>query len=130
MKKQFKALIVIAVIALLCAAAVGCAGGSDNAAVGKWNLKSVDLMGATMSADELGEANPDLANTSVEFKSDGTYTLVFGGDNGSGGYKIDGNTITLDESGVSISGELNGDSLVLDLTPILGIDAVMTFTKA
>lgn len=130
MKKQFKALIVIAVIALLCAAAVGCAGGSDNAAVGKWNLKQVDLMGQTLTADELAAASPDLANTSVEFKGDGTYTLTSGGDTDTGGYKIDGTTITLTEDGITMTGEVSGDSLELDLSAVAGVDFIATFTKA
>lgn len=129
MKKQFKALIVIAVIAVLCAAAAACSGG-DNAAVGKWNLESGDILGQNFTADELGAANPDLANTSVEFKANGTYTLVFGGESGTGSYKLDGSTITLDDVGATVFGEISGDTLTLDLTPVAGIDAIMTFKKA
>lgn len=130
MKKQFKTLIVIAVIGVLCIAAAACSSGGDNAAVGKWDLKSVDLMGQSLTAEELAAANPDLANTSVEFKADGTYSLTSGGNTDSGGYKIEENTITLSESGITMTGEITGDTLLLDLSEIAGVDFIATFTKA
>lgn len=129
MKKQFKTLMVIAVIALICAAAVGCAGG-DNAAVGKWNLQSVDLLGQNLTAEELAAANPDLANTAVEFKTDGTYTLTSGGDTDTGSYKIQDNTLTLTETGITMTGEIKDDTLELDLTAVAGTSFIATFTKA
>lgn len=129
MKKQFKGLIVIAVIAMLCLTAAACSGG-DNAAVGTWNLESVDLMGQSLTAEELEAANPDLANTTVEFKADGTYTLTSGGDTDSGGYKIEENTLTLSESGITMTGEISGNKLQLDLSEIAGVDFIATFTKA
>lgn len=128
MKKNIKTVLLIGVALLLCASVAGCS--SANPEIGKWKLESMNFMGQEVKATDADSVMPGYSGSTIEFKSDGIYTMTTGDSSYDGSYKADGNNLTLEEGDMTITGEVSGNKLIIDLGASVGAEMTMTFTKA
>ncbi|MGN8913493.1 hypothetical protein [Anaerofustis butyriciformans] len=92
MKKKF---MIVAMILLVCFSLVACGKNSESPYVGTWKGVKVGYGGVEMSIEELFGAE-----IIIELKDDGTCSVDFAGDKGSGNW-------TETEDGFSIEGEMD-----------------------
>lgn len=117
MKKTIKAITAVMVVLTLCLGLLaGCAGSSP---VGTWKVTSAEAMGVTVDPAEMGM---DDSESTMTLNADGTITA--GGETG-GSWTLDGDVLTISESGVSMDFEYTGSEIIMDM----GI-AKVTYTRA
>ncbi|MBQ9198846.1 MAG: DUF4923 family protein [Lachnospiraceae bacterium] len=111
MKRIITSILMIAALMILC---VGCGKGKDVS--GTYKLSS---MGGTSVADlqkqydEIG-MNVNVADMfTMELKSDGTFTMIYGGESESGTYKVDGSKISMTIENDTEEGTVSGNTITL-----------------
>lgn len=112
MKKTIKALAAVMVVLTLCLGLLaGCAAGSP---AGTWKCTGAEAMGMQMDPSELG------TDTTMVLNEDGTIQ-------GGGTWTLNGSELKIGDpdSGMSITAQYNGSSIVIDM----GL-AKVTYTRA
>lgn len=142
MKKAFRIITLFVAVASM-AFITSCKKDNENLIIGKWQFDNVNLS-ITVDDPEIqamvdqfinGEIlllNAELKNTQLEFKGDGTYTLIDEDGTNPGTYSIDGDKITLDGDLATIK-TLTKNALVIEMSETLteeddGMDGTMVMT--
>ncbi|MGI6200089.1 MAG: lipocalin family protein [Christensenellales bacterium] len=120
--KKTQTTLLISVLLIVAMMMTACAGGGTDAATGTWKLTSGEAQGITVSLDQLSQLGVN-ADMTMEFKG-GKFTANFNGEQGSGSYKIDGDTITMSENGQEMTGTISGNEIKIDAG-----GATLIFTK-
>ncbi len=116
MKKTIKAITAVMVVLTLC---LGLLAGCGSSPVGTWKITSAEAMGVTVDPAEMGM---DDSTSTMTLNADGTITA---GSETGGSWTLDGNVLTISESGVSMEFEYTGSEIIMDM----GF-AKVTYTRA
>ena len=106
MNKTIKSVMAVLVILTLCVGLLAGCGG--NSIVGDWKVTGAEAMGQSVDPAEMG----DTATAIVTFNADGTITS--NGQSG-GTWKLDGDKLSITDSGITLSGTFNGDNITIDM---------------
>lgn len=126
MKKQILTfLMALAMIVSL----VGCGGDkSDKSAAGIYKLTKLKSDDIEMSAEEMADLFEMDVNFTLELKDDNSFTLdldfLSEGDNTSGTWKLDGDSLILTAEGDSVPVTYDGKTIVMDVE-----GEILTFEK-
>lgn len=122
-----KKIISILTAMILCMAMVACGGSSgkrDNSLVGKY----IGVSGTTFGMTVYGE---DMAGFNLELKKDGKATLAIDGENVTGKWVSDDDTVTITVENTDIVGDIGKDTITFNgfLKEHLGVEMDITFAK-
>lgn len=123
MKKMRGILSVVIAMMIAVTVLVGC-GGSDGGEAtgyeGKYVSVSGEMMGMTLTGD-------DISGWAIELDNGGKGKMEIDGDTGNIKWSLEGETITVNVDGEEMTGKLEGDNLIFD--DILGMGMKLTFAK-
>ena len=109
MKKKWLAVLACAMLCLLIV--VGCGGDKGSLAGTTWELSKAEAGGVTVDKDTI---ESQLGGASIAFKSDKEYTLNGLGSPASGTYKVDGDSIQLEDKSGTVEAEYDGSQIVIE----------------
>lgn len=121
MKKRVAVLMLAVVMTVL--ALAGCGGKKSSApVVGDWKMTKVEAMGVSMSVDEYLEA-AGMGDMKMEMsiKDNGKFSMDVVGESGTGTWKYEEPTLTLDDGTDSVTAEYKDGVITLSMS---GVDMI------
>ncbi|MCL1846783.1 MAG: lipocalin family protein [Coriobacteriia bacterium] len=124
MKKVWGKLIAGAVALTLAfgmATALAACGGGSDPNLGVWKATKIEALGQSMDADEV------FGGLSFELKSGGKATMKLENDTYNVKWKVSGNAITIEDASGTVSGTINGNTMIID--DWMGMGFTVTLVK-
>lgn len=112
MKKNVSKILVVLLLMTALLALVSC-GGSKSQFVGTWNATEVEVSGTQMTLEDVG------MTFSINFEEGGKVTATTNGESdGEGTWEEDGDTVTIESAGETMTGTLEDGKLTLEISGV------------
>ena len=113
MKKRVAVFMLAVVMTVL--ALAGCGGKKSSApVVGDWKITKIEAMGVSMGVDEyLSAAGMGDVKMEMSIKDNGKFSMDIVGESGTGTWKYEEPTLTLDDGSDTVTAEYKDSTIVL-----------------
>ena len=118
MKKRVAVLMLAVVMTVL--ALAGCGGKQSSApVVGDWKITKIEAMGVSMGVDEyLSAAGMGDVKMEMSIKDNGKFSMDMVGESGTGTWKYEEPTLTLDDGSDTVTAEYKDSTIVLEMSGV------------
>lgn len=118
MKKRVAVLMLAVVMTVL--ALAGCGGKKSSApVVGDWKITKIEAMGVSMGVDEyLSAAGMGDVKMEMSIKDNGKFSMDMVGESGTGTWKYEEPTLTLDDGSDTVTAEYKDSTIVLEMSGV------------
>ncbi|MCI9486354.1 MAG: lipocalin family protein [Lachnospiraceae bacterium] len=118
MKKRVAVFMLAVVMTVL--ALAGCGGKKSSApVVGDWKITKIEAMGVSMGVDEyLSAAGMGDVKMEMSIKDNGKFSMDIVGESGTGTWKYEEPTLTLDDGSDTVTAEYKDSTIVLEMSGV------------
>lgn len=118
MKKRVAVFMLAVVMTVL--ALTGCGGKKSSApVVGDWKITKIEAMGVSMGVDEyLSAAGMGDVKMEMSIKDNGKFSMDIVGESGTGTWKYEEPTLTLDDGSDTVTAEYKDSTIVLEMSGV------------
>ncbi len=118
MKKRVAVFMLAVVMTVL--ALAGCGGKKSSApVVGDWKITKIEAMGVRMVVDEyLSAAGMGDVKMEMSIKDNGKFSMDIVGESGTGTWKYEEPTLTLDDGSDTVTAEYKDSTIVLEMSGV------------
>lgn len=118
MKKRVAVFMLAVVMTVL--ALAGCGGKKSSApVVGDWKITKIEVMGVSMGVDEyLSAAGMGDVKMEMSIKDNGKFSMDIVGESGTGTWKYEEPTLTLDDGSDTVTAEYKDSTIVLEMSGV------------
>ena len=118
MKKRVAVFMLAVVMTVL--ALAGCGGKKSSApVVGDWKITKIEAMGVSMGVDEyLSAAGMGVVKMEMSIKDNGKFSMDIVGESGTGTWKYEEPTLTLDDGSDTVTAEYKDSTIVLEMSGV------------